>query len=93
MNDSMFEWDPEKADINQRKHGVSFEEASSVFYDPLSSTIDDPLHSNEEDRFIIIGMSNQMRLLIVVHLDRGDNIRIISARLANRHERRQYEQE
>jgi uncharacterized protein len=86
------EWDPIKARINRRKHGVTFEEAATVFTDPLSSTIFDPLHSETEDRFIIIGQSIQLRLLVVVHTDWGDTIRIISARVANPHERRTYEE-
>lgn len=86
------EWDPAKARTNQRKHGVTFEEAATVFTDPLSSTIPDPLYSETEERFIIIGQSIQRRLLVVVHTDRGDAIRIISARVANAHERKTYEE-
>lgn len=86
------EWDPTKARINRRKHGVTFEEATTVFTDPLSSTIPDPLHSEDEERFIIIGQSIQQRLLVVVHTDRGNRIRIISARVANAHERKTYEE-
>ncbi len=86
------EWDPNKARINQRKHGVTFEEASTVFTDPLSLTIPDPLHSEIEERFIIIGQSMRQRLLVVVHTDRKDTIRIISARVANAHERKTYEE-
>jgi len=86
------EWHPVKARTNRRRHGVTFEEAATVFTDPLSSTIPDPLHSEEEERFIIIGQSIQRRLLVVVHTDRGDSIRIISARVANAHERETYEQ-
>jgi len=85
------EWHPVKARTNRRKHGVTFEEAATVFTDPLSSTIPDPLHSEEEERFVIIGQSIQRRLLVVVHTDRGDNIRIINARVANAHERKTYE--
>ena len=85
-------WNPQKARSNRRKHGVSFEEATSVFYDPLSITIDDPLHSNDEERFIIIGISTQRRVLVVAHTDEGDIIRIISARLAEPYEREQYEE-
>ncbi len=87
------EWDPAKARANRRKHGVTFEEAATVFNDPLSSTIPDPMHSESEERFVIVGQSIQQRLLIVVHSDRGDHIRIISARLANPHERKTYEEE
>ncbi len=84
------EWDPDKARLNLRRHGVSFEEAATAFMDPLSSTIDDPLHSDTEERFIIVGESSQKRLLVVVHTDRGDHIRIISARVANPRESRDY---
>jgi uncharacterized DUF497 family protein len=87
-----FEWDENKAGSNLRKHAVSFEEASTVFGDPLSLTIPDPAHSKREDRFIIIGQSHRRRLLVVVHTERGDDIRIISARRASRHERENYEE-
>jgi uncharacterized DUF497 family protein len=86
------EWDPVKARQNLRKHKVSFEEAATVFHDTLSLTIDDPLHSEDEDRFVIIGESLQRRTLVVVHTDRGDKIRLISARLATARERRAYEE-
>jgi len=86
------EWDPTKAGTNYRKHGVTFEEAASVFADPLSLTIPDPVHSDSEERFIIIGQSIQRRLLVVVHTDRGDRVRIITARVANAHERSTYEE-
>lgn len=85
-----FEWDETKAYSNFKKHGVTFEEASTVFLDPLSRTISDPLHSKEEDRFVIVGESCLGRILVVVHVERGDNIRIISARLATRRENRTY---
>ena len=87
-----FEWDDNKARTNQAKHGVTFDEASTVFADPLSLTIADPAHSEIEERFIILGHSSQGKLLIVVHTERGDNIRIISARPASRQERKQYEE-
>ena len=87
-----FEWDPSKAARNQRKHGVTFEDAATVFGDDLSITVPDPDHSEEEARFITVGMSSQNRLLIVAHAERGDRIRIISARRATRHERREYEE-
>ena len=88
-----FSWDPRKAASNLRKHGVSFEEAVTAFGDPLSLTIPDPLHSESEDRFVLLGLSANRRLLVVVHAERGDNdIRIISARLATRRERTQYEE-
>lgn len=86
-----FEWDPEKAESNLRKHGVSFVEAATVFFDTLSVTIPDPLHSTDEDRFVITGLSGRQRHLVVVHSDRGDRIRIISARLASPGERKKYE--
>jgi uncharacterized DUF497 family protein len=87
-----FEWDDDKAKKNLKKHGVSFEEASSVFGDPLALTIPDPLHSVEEDRFITLGESHRRRLLVVVSTERGDRIRIISARVATRRERKNYEE-
>lgn len=86
-----FEWDPNKAASNLRKHGVSFTEAATVFGDTLSTTVIDPDHSVEEDRFITIGLSYQMRLLIIAHTERADRIRIISARELTRSEREQYE--
>ncbi len=88
-----FEWNPKKAETNFKKHGVSFEEAVSVFFDPLSLTVSDPLHSDEEKRFIITELSDQQRQLVVVHTDRGDKIRIISARLTTPNKSRRYEQE
>lgn len=87
-----FEWDPEKDEANQRKHGVSFDEASTAFGDPLALTINDPDHSENEERFLTTGMSTQHRLLIVAHTDRGDRIRLISAREVSATERRTYEQ-
>lgn len=86
-----FEWDPDKADRNLATHGVSFSEASTTFGDPLSMTIPDPRHSEGEERFVLFGMSEQGRLLAVVHTDREGTTRIISARLMTRHEREQYE--
>jgi uncharacterized protein len=83
---------PNQSQINRRKHGVTFEEAATVFSDTLSSTIPDPLHSDSEERFVIIWQSIQRRLLVVVHTDQGDIIRIISARLATAHEREIYEE-
>ena len=88
----VFRWHPEKARWNLRKHGVTFEEAASVFRDALSVTIADPFHSAEEDRFVIVGRSERNRTLVVVHSEVGDTIRIISARLATRAERRKYEE-
>jgi uncharacterized DUF497 family protein len=86
-----FEWDPKKAKQNLTKHGVSFDEAVTVFYDPLSATFDDPDHSENEQRYITIGFSSQGRLLVVAHAERGGNIRIISARCATAHERKKHE--
>jgi len=86
-----FEWNPQKAESNINKHGVSFEEASTVFQDPLSLTIDDPLHSTDEERMVQIGISHKNRLLVVVHTEIGDTIRIISARKATKKERNNYE--
>ena len=86
-----FEWDPSKAESNLAKHGVSFTVASTVFGDPLSLTIFDPGHSDEEDRFLILGTSSSEELLVVSHTYRNDTIRIISARSATRRERLQYE--
>jgi len=83
----LFEWDPNKARRNLKIHGVSFDEACTAFKDTLSSTIHDPLHSDEEDRFILIGNSSRNRLLVVVHIERGDTIRIISTRKATKKER------
>jgi uncharacterized DUF497 family protein len=87
-----FRWDPAKARVNLKKHGVSFDEAMSAFTDPLSRTISDPDHSYDEERFILLGSSQQNRLLVVIHVDMDDTIRIISAREADRYERRNYEQ-
>jgi uncharacterized DUF497 family protein len=86
-----FEWDPTKAEANLAKHGVSFAEAASAFGDTLSLTIFDPDHSDDEDRFVLLGMSSSGRLLVVSHTDRSGTIRLISARTANRQERVQYE--
>jgi uncharacterized DUF497 family protein len=88
-----FEWDDRKAALNRRKHGVDFDEACTAFGDPLSITIPDPGHSKEEDRFVLIGESFRGRLLVVVHTERGDTLRLISARVAKSSERRTYEQE
>lgn len=77
-----FEWDPTKAEPNATVHYVTFEEACTVFEDPLSRTIEDPLHSEHEERFVIIGQSARRRTLVVVHTERGERIRVISVRLA-----------
>lgn len=88
----LFEWDSRKAQSNKKKHGITFEEASTVFGDILSITIDDPGHSVGEDRFITVGTSVNGRLIVVVHTEHDDIICIISARKATKHERKQYEQ-
>ncbi len=87
-----FEWDSRKAKKNLLIHGVSFDEASTAFGDTLSLTIYDPLHSDEEDRFVLLGTSHRSRLLVVVHAERKDIIRIISARKATKNERKKYEE-
>lgn len=87
-----FEWDAEKARSNVEKHEVSFDEAATSFGDPLSITIPDPDHSTDEDRFVLLGQSYLARLLVVVHTERSERIRIISARLATRRERHDYEE-
>ncbi len=87
-----FEWDGTKAQLNLRKHGVSFEEACTVLGDLHARTMPDPLHSETEDRFIALGMSHYRRLLVVVFTDRDRRIRIISGRRATRRERRDYEE-
>ena len=87
-----FLWDLRKAASNVRKHGVGFGEATAVFDDPLSVTISDPDHSTDEQRFLLLGLSNRGRLLVVAHSERGKSIRIISARRATRRERRTYEE-
>ncbi len=92
MND-LFEWSPKKAEANLKKHGVSFEEATTVFSDLLSLTIPDPTHSTAENRFVISGYSDKQRQIVVFHTDRDDKIRIISARTATPSEKRKYEQE
>lgn len=86
-----FEWDPKKAEKNLEKHKVSFEEAITIFYDPLSATFDDPDHSDDEQRLITVGYSSYEHLLIVSHTERGKIIRIINARLATAHERKRHE--
>ena len=84
--------DPRKDSANRRKHGVGFAEASTIFDDRLSITIPDPDHAIGEERFVIVGMSSKRSLLVVVHTIRGERIRLISARPATRHERRNYEE-
>ncbi len=87
-----FEWDPDKAASNHVKHGVDFAEAATIFGDLQARTIYDERHSEVEDRFVTIGYSDQARLLVVVHTDRDDHIRIITARLASTRERQEHEQ-
>jgi len=87
-----FEWDPSKAKLNFKKHRVSFDEASTVFRDPLSITIADPDQSVSEHRFVDLGMSHRGKLLVVSYTERKGRIRIISARLATRAERKTYEE-
>ena len=87
-----FEWDEKKAAANERKHGISFHEAATVFGDQLANTFSDPDHSKDECRFITFGLSRFDRLLVVSHTEREPRLRIISARLATRTERRIYEE-
>jgi hypothetical protein len=87
-----FEWDAEKAEANLEKHGVTFGEALSAFSDPLSRSIADPDHSADEERFVLLGFSSAGRLLAVAHTERADRIRLISARLASKREKRDYEE-
>jgi uncharacterized protein len=86
-----FEWDRDKAEANLRKHRVSFDEATTIFFDPLSATIPDPDHSVGERRFVTIGSSSRGRLLVVAHTERGSTLRIITARLASAVERKRHE--
>ncbi|WP_441004124.1 BrnT family toxin [Pseudocolwellia agarivorans] len=94
MDDIKFEWDPAKASANIKKHGVSFDEAQSVFFDSYARLIPDPDSSFGEERFIILGLSSDFKALVVCHCYRepDDNIRIISARKADKFERKQYEE-
>ena len=87
-----FDWDERKAATNLKKHGVSFHEAGTVFGDPMAITFHDPEHSETEHRFLTFGLSQSSRLLVVAHTDRGSKVRIISARLMKRHERKIYEE-
>ena len=88
-----FEWDPAKAKANVRKHDVTFEEASTVFGDPLNLLMSDPDHFHEEERYLLLGMSNLRRLLVVAFAERPPRTRLISVRMATRQERRRYEEE
>ena len=89
----IFEWDENKAEINKRKHGVSFDEAQTVFVDNLSLMKADTEHSDIEERLLIIGISNKNRVIVVSYTERCDKIRLISARKATRNEQRQYEED
>jgi uncharacterized DUF497 family protein len=86
-----FEWDDDKARLNEAKHGLTFEEAATAFGDPLSITVHDPDHSAAEARFVLVGMTSSGKLVVVVHTERGGMLRLISARSATRGERRAYE--
>ena len=92
MSELRFEWDEQKARVNEQKHGISFKEAKTVFYDENARLIPDPEHSIEEDRYILLGMSRSLRVLIVCHVYRENDelIRIISARKATKKEYQQY---
>ena len=89
----IFEWDPKKAESNAQKHGVTFDEASTVFGDPLGLLMSDPDHSLSEERYLVLGRSNQQRLLVVAFAERPPRSRLISARRPTRRERRRYEEE
>ena len=92
MKHLVFEWDDKKSASNEKKHGVSFDEAKSIFTDQFARLISDPDHSDEEDRFVLLGTSIHSRLLVVCHCIRlNDSIRIISARKADKQEREIYE--
>jgi uncharacterized DUF497 family protein len=88
----VFEWDPKKAESNARKHGVTFDEASTVFGDPLGLLMPDPDHSSDEQRYVVLGMSNRRRVVVVAFAERPPRTRLISARRATRHEQRRYEE-
>jgi hypothetical protein len=87
-----FQWDPQKAATNRAKHGITFEEALTVFGDPFGRITDDPRHSEDEDRYVLIGHSERHRLLVVMFTERGRSIRLVSARKATRRERKEYEE-
>jgi uncharacterized DUF497 family protein len=88
-----FEWNPEKARANLRRHRVGFAEAATVFRDPLGITVFDPDHSRNEDRYLTVGKTDRGRAVVVAHTDRGDRTRLISARELTRAEREDYEEE
>ena len=92
MSNIKFEWDAKKASANEKKHGVTFEEARTVFYDENAKLIDDPDHSGDEERFVLLGLSSSLRIVLVCHCYReeGNVIRIISARKASTYESKQY---
>ena len=92
MSNIRFEWDARKASTNKKKHGISFEEARTVFLDENAKLIDDPDHSEEEDRFVLLGVSSSLKVMLVCHCYReeGNVVRIISARKASTHESKQY---
>ena len=93
MGHLRFSWDPRKAEANKRKHGISFDEASTVFFDEDALLLDDPEHSDDEERLLLLGLSSLIRIVVVCHCVRdGDNLRLISARKATKQERRQYEE-
>ena len=89
---TIFEWDRRKAEANLRKHEIGFEEAQTIFTDPLAITLPDPDHSKDEERFVEIGMSDSHRVLVVGYTERGQRIRLINARQASARERKQYEE-
>lgn len=86
-----FEWDDAKDVANQRKHGVAFEEAATSFYDPLGLEMPDEVHSKNEERWLRLGLSGAHRLLVTIFVERADRVRIVSSRVANARERKQYE--
>ena len=92
MSNIKFEWDSRKAATNEKKHGISFEEARTVFFDENAKLIDDPDHSDGEDRFVLLGLSSSLKVVLVCHCyrEQGNVIRIISARKATTHESKQY---
>ena len=92
MSNIRFEWDARKASANKKKHGISFEEARTVFFDENAKLIDDPDHSEEEDRFVLLGVSSSLKVMLVCHCYReeGNVVRIISARKASPRESKQY---
>jgi uncharacterized DUF497 family protein len=92
MSNIKFEWDLRKASANEKKHGISFEEARTVFFDENAKLIDDPDHSDDEERFVLLGLSSSLKVVLVCHCYReeGNVIRIISARKASAHESKQY---